>query len=94
MLGVSERIWNLTRAFWVREIPGFGRAWDHPPPRFSSEPVPDGPNAGYFLSKEKLDQLLDWYYEARGWDADGIPTRQTLLRLGLPEAAEAVRGEQ
>lgn len=94
MLGVSERIWNLTRAFWVREIPGFGRAWDYPPRRFTSEPVPDGPNAGYFLSKEKLDQLLDCYYQARGWDDNGIPTRQTLLRLGLPEAAEATEGRQ
>jgi len=56
--------------------------------------VPDGPNAGYFLTQEKLDQLLDWYYQARGWDANGIPTRQTLLRLGLPEAAEATEGRQ
>ena len=90
MLGVSERIWNLTRVISIREIPGFGRSWDYPPARFFSEPIPDGPNAGYFLSKEQLDQLLDWYYQARGWDTNGIPTRATLLRCGLPEAVEVI----
>jgi aldehyde:ferredoxin oxidoreductase len=27
--------------------------------------------------------MLDEYYAARGWDEDGIPTRETLERLGL-----------
>ena len=93
MLGVSERIWNLTRLISAREIKGFGRRWDFPPKRFSTEPIPSGPNEGYFIPKERLEQLLDWYYEERGWDANGIPTRETLVRLGLEDAADVLRAE-
>jgi aldehyde:ferredoxin oxidoreductase len=93
MLGVSERIWNLTRAISAREIEGFGRSWDIPPERFFTEPVPSGPNQGYFIARDKLEQLLDWYYAARGWDANGLPTRETLARLGLEEVADALAAE-
>jgi aldehyde:ferredoxin oxidoreductase len=90
MLAVSERIWNVTRAISIREIEGFGRKWDYPPPRFYEEPIPSGPNQGYYISREKLDSLLDWYYQARGWNANGIPTRETLKRLGLEDVAQAL----
>ena len=93
MLVVSERIWNLTRSISAREIEGFGRSWDFPPTRFSTEPIPSGPNEGYFISRDKLELLLDWYYEARGWDANGIPTRATLVRLGLEEVADVLSAE-
>ncbi len=93
MLGVSERIWNLTRCISAREIEGFGRSWDYPPERFSTEPVTSGPNKGYFIPREKLERLLDWYYEARGWDANGLPTRETLARLGLEDEADTLRAE-
>jgi aldehyde:ferredoxin oxidoreductase len=82
MLGVSERIWNLTRSISAREIDGFGRSWDYPPKRFSTEPVTTGPNEGYLIPQDKLEQLLDWYYEARGWDANGLPTKATLTATG------------
>jgi aldehyde:ferredoxin oxidoreductase len=29
--------------------------------------------------------MLDEYYQVRGWDADGVPTADTLRRLGLRE---------
>jgi aldehyde:ferredoxin oxidoreductase len=90
MLAVSERIWNLTRAVSLKEIEGFGRAWDYPPKRFSTEPIPSGPNKGHLVSPEKLEQLLNWYYQARGWDADGIPLRETLERLDLGAVAKVL----
>ena len=93
MLGVSERIWNLTRSISAREIDGFGRSWDFPPERFASEPVTTGPNKGYCISRDKLEQLLDWYYEARGWDANGIPTKATLVRLDLEAVADTLAAE-
>jgi aldehyde:ferredoxin oxidoreductase len=31
--------------------------------------------------------MLDEYYEARGWGADGLQTRKKLLELGLEEVA-------
>ncbi|MGD2037507.1 MAG: aldehyde ferredoxin oxidoreductase family protein [Desulfobacterales bacterium] len=88
LLTVSERIWNLTRLISAREIKNFGRHLDYPPPRFYKEPIPSGPNEGYFLTKEDLDVLLDEYYRARGWDENGIPTRETLERLSLDEVVK------
>jgi aldehyde:ferredoxin oxidoreductase len=93
MLVVSERIWNLTRCISAREIKGFGRSWDFPPKRFYTDPIPSGPNQGYYIPREKLEQLLDWYYAERGWDADGLPTRSTLARLELDDVADRLAAE-
>ncbi len=83
LLHVAERVWNLTRAFWVREVEGFGREWDYPPPRWYKDPLPTGPTEGKFVAKEDVERLLDIYYGQRGWDANGIPTREKLDELGL-----------
>lgn len=88
LLLVSERIWNLTRAFSAREISQFGRPWDYPPKRFMEEPVPSGPAAGKLIEREKCDRLLDDYYERRGWTPKGIPTRAKLEEMGLEFVAE------
>jgi aldehyde:ferredoxin oxidoreductase len=88
LLKISERIWQLTRAFSVREVNGFGRHLDFPPARLYEEPIADGPNQGHVLSKGEIDDLLTWYYTARGWNENGIPTEETLLRVGLSEVAE------
>jgi aldehyde:ferredoxin oxidoreductase len=79
----AERVWNLTRAFWVREVEGFGREWDYPPPRWYTDPVQTGPTKGKFVTKENVNRLLDMYYEQRGWTENGIPTREKLDQLGL-----------
>ena len=88
LLSISERIWHLTRAFSVREIETFGRHLDLPPARLYEDPITTGPNQGHVLSREDIDNLLNWYYEARGWNQDGIPTRETLRAVGLAEVAE------
>ena len=76
-----ERTVNLERAFIV--LRGIRRADDTLPKRFLEEPLQDGASAGNVV---ELDRMLDDYYEARGWDrATGIPTRETLLRLGLEQ---------
>jgi aldehyde:ferredoxin oxidoreductase len=93
LLKVSERIWNLTRAICMREIKGFGRRWDYPPERFSTEPIPTGPNQGHLISRQKMDRLLNWYYEARGWGDNGLPTRETLVGLGLADVADVLTAE-
>jgi aldehyde:ferredoxin oxidoreductase len=89
MLFVSERVWHLTRSISAREINGFGRSWDYPPQRFMTEPVPDGPNRGHFISRQEVDALLDDYYALRGWDADGIPRAETLKKFGLEDLARS-----
>lgn len=84
----ADRVWNLTRSFALREVPGFGRPWDYPPARFYEEEIPAGPAKGKVLTRDKLDRLLDDYYELRGWDVNGVPTRGTLERLGLGKVAD------
>ena len=78
---IGERVINLERAFNVRE--GVRRAADVLPWRVMHEPIPDGPSAGMFCPPEELGAMLDRYYALRGWDAEGIPTRERLAALGL-----------
>jgi aldehyde:ferredoxin oxidoreductase len=85
LLKISEKVWNLTRMISAREIKDFGRKSDYPPARFYEEPTPSGPNKGYCFSMDELDELLDAYYEARGWDKNGIPTNKTLDSVGLKQ---------
>lgn len=92
LLTVSERVYNLTRSYAVRERAGFGRDDDYPPARFSTEPVPTGATEGSFIPREKLDQLLDDYYSLRGWSTSGRPEPATLRRLGLGSVAEELIG--
>jgi aldehyde:ferredoxin oxidoreductase len=83
----GERIWNLTRLYWSREIEGFGRDWDQPSPRFYSEPPATGATANQITRPEDVQKLLDMYYEQRGWDPNGHLTPATLERLNLTEFA-------
>ena len=85
MLG--DRIYALIRAFWIREKGEWNKSYDYPPARWFEEPLTKGPYAGGKLDRERFDQLLSMYYEARGWDTQGIPKRSTLERLGLAEVA-------
>ncbi len=82
LLKYAERVWNLTRAFWIREFPDFGRNWDQPPKRWF-QPTDQGPVKGMHLTQEMVDWLLNRYYELRGWTKNGIPTREKLKELGL-----------
>lgn len=82
---VGERIWNLTRLYWARENPDFGRAWDMPAPRFYEEPPTSGVTKGQYTKLEDVNKLLDMYYEQRGWDSNGLPKPETLERLGIPQ---------
>ena len=76
---VGERIVNIERAFNVRE--GIRRRDDTLPRRFREETLPEGPSKGTIFEQEPM---LDEYYAERGWDPEtGIPTRETLERLGL-----------
>ena len=87
LFAFSEKVWNLTRAFWTREVDGFGRAYDQPPARMF-EPMPDGPTAGARVTQAMVDQLLDGYYQAYQWDQNGLPTVQRLREVGLDYVAD------
>lgn len=89
---IADRVFNLTRAFWVRE---FGSKWtrdmDVPPVRWFEEPLKKGPLRRKKLSRSKYDTMLQMYYRRRGWDYRGVPTKSTLKRLGLGEVAGQLR---
>ena len=87
---ISEKVWNLTRAFWVREVADFGRKYDLPPERVY-DPLPSGPAKGLHLTEEKVNRMLDEYYELRGWNKNGIPTEKKLRGLGLETVADELK---
>lgn len=90
MYALGDRIYALIRAFWVREFAGkWSRQMDYPPMRWFDEPLTQGPSKGARLDRDKYDTLLQAYYDKRGWDRRGTPTKATMERLGLKkEAAE------
>ncbi len=84
---VGERVYNLARAFSVRD--GLTRADDTLPKRLLEEPLPEGAAAGHRV--EKLDETLDAYYQFRGWDKKtGKPTLEKLRELNLDYAIDQI----
>jgi aldehyde:ferredoxin oxidoreductase len=60
-----------------------------------NKPVPDdGPAKGAVVTKEELDLLLDDYYEARGWDKNGLPSKAQLKVLGLESYANIIEKKE
>ena len=57
---------------------------DDNPSRFY-EPLPSGPYKGRTTDKEVVRQKLAAYNETLGWDSRGIPTKETLKKLGLAD---------
>ncbi|MBM3291999.1 aldehyde ferredoxin oxidoreductase family protein [Candidatus Bathyarchaeota archaeon] len=81
---LGDRIYSLIRAFWVREYGGkWNRSMDYPPTRWFKEPLTKGPLTGKHLDLNKYDNLLTEYYTKRGWNNKGVPTKETMIKLGL-----------
>ncbi len=88
LMTVGERMYNIARAFNIRE--GFSRKDDTLPWRIMHEPIPRGPSAGAKVSPNEFEHMLDEYYQARGWSKEGIPTKAKLISLDLDDIAEDV----
>lgn len=85
---IADRIYALVRAFWVRDRGGkWDRMMDYPPVRWFEEPLTVGTYKGTTLNRDRFDELLDLYYQERGWDKRGIPRKSTLEKLGLGDVA-------
>ncbi len=69
---MRRTIWNFERLFNIEA--GFSRKDDTLPARFFE-------SGG--LNKEEFGKALDEYYQFRGWDENGVPTREKLKELGL-----------
>ena len=78
LLATGERIWNLERQFNLAA--GFTGKDDNLPPRLMKDAAKTGPAKGLTSG---LDKMLPEYYQLRGWSKDGVPTNETVSRLGL-----------
>ncbi|MGB9726284.1 MAG: aldehyde ferredoxin oxidoreductase family protein [Fervidicoccaceae archaeon] len=87
---VSQRIYSLIRAFWIRERGSWRRELDYPPIRWFKQPLTRGSLAGKKLDLQSYDKMLSMYYEIRGWDERGIPRKKTLSSLGLDFVAPSL----
>jgi aldehyde:ferredoxin oxidoreductase len=76
VLTAAERVYNLERMFLLEA----GSTEDTLPPRMLNEPLPDGPAKGHV---NRLDEMLPEFYKVRGWDENGVPTKEKLTELGL-----------
>ena len=74
----GERIWNLERRFNLDA--GLSADDDTLPERILKEAAKSGSGKGRVA---ELHRMLPEYYRLRGWDAGGVPTGETLHRLGL-----------
>jgi aldehyde:ferredoxin oxidoreductase len=77
-LEAGERTWNLERIWNLRA--GLTAADDSLPARLLKEAHKAGPSAGVVVH---LDAMLPDYYHTRGWNADGTPSQEKLVELGL-----------
>ena len=78
LLKIGERIYNLERLFNVRA--GVDNEQDTLPKRFLDTPFEEG------LSKDRVvpvKKMLKEYYAVRGWDENGVPTREKLKQLSI-----------
>jgi aldehyde:ferredoxin oxidoreductase len=74
----GERIFNAERLFIANA--GFTSSDDTLPKRITAEPSPEGPSKGCV---SHLDNMIDDYYQLRGWSPEGIPTALKLEELGI-----------
>ena len=87
LLEVGERRVNMMRAFNARE--GINRNQDTLPEKFFSKGLQGGPSDGLKIDRQEFENALSEYYRQCGWDEDrGVPTRETLERLGLDWVAD------
>ncbi len=75
---IGEKIFTMERVFNMKA--GITGKDDTLPRRFLKEPMPEGASKGQVFEQDKL---LPKYYEIRGWDKNGIPSKEKLEELGL-----------
>ncbi len=81
-INTAKKLYNM-REGWIPEE-------DTLPSRFLSEALPSGASAGAVLPRERLQEMVQAYYSARGWDARGHVPPALVEALQL---RDLVRGE-
>lgn len=78
---VGERIHTLKKLFNMRQ--GWRPQDDWLPSRLLDEPVATGIAQGTVLTASELRTMIQGYYKARGWDEQGLVTKEKLRELAL-----------
>lgn len=78
---IMERLFNLREGL-SREDLKKGDMLNH---RYFDEPCRRGARdvIGLKIDRKKFKKMIDEFYEHHGWDENGVPTPETLKRLGL-----------
>ncbi|MFC1917058.1 aldehyde ferredoxin oxidoreductase family protein [Chloroflexota bacterium] len=84
LMQIGERIFTVEKAFNIIHA-GNRRKDDTLPRIFFEERETDYGPVG--LNEGKFQEMLDEYYQFRGWDKEGIPTPAKLAELGLDDIA-------
>jgi aldehyde:ferredoxin oxidoreductase len=85
LMEVGDRLYNLKRTYNV--LMGVNEERDVVAPRIlenlrPGKPISEGRKLFFDMRRD--------YYQARGWDANGIPKKEKLISLGLEEAAREI----
>jgi aldehyde:ferredoxin oxidoreductase len=83
---VGERINVQKKLFNIRE--GWRPADDWLPPRLIGEKLSDGVGQGVELSSAELREMIQSYYQARGWNEEGFVPEKKMTELGLENKTE------
>jgi aldehyde:ferredoxin oxidoreductase len=75
---IGKRIYTLERLYNAKA--GFTRKDDTLPPRFLKEELEEGASRSRLV---KLDEMLESYYQLRGWDQNGAPREETVQNLRI-----------
>jgi aldehyde:ferredoxin oxidoreductase len=79
---IGRNIVDLERAFINRE--GIRSRDDTLPRRYFDEPMPHGVAKGHRIDRDEFQGMLKRYYKLRGWDDDGVVTKERLTELKAP----------
>jgi len=82
LVRTGARIHTMKKLFNIRE--GWQSKDDWLPQRLLNEVLPTGVGAGIGLSSDELQQMIQSYYQVRGWDENGLVPPQKSLDLCLP----------
>lgn len=83
LVQAGEKIWNLSRLFNIRA--GFSADNDILPEKIMSQPLEKGPHDGRIFKKEDFESAKNIYYNLRGWDERGVPSKEKLVELSLDQ---------
>jgi aldehyde:ferredoxin oxidoreductase len=80
---IAQRIVTAKKLYNIRE--GWTADEDTLPKRFLSQGLSDGASANAVLPRERLQEMIQAYYQARGWDDKGWVGVETRERLRLTD---------